>query len=217
MPSVGVVLGAGGLVGLGYHVHVLTDLQHQGILDIRDAEVVVGTSAGSLVAGLLTSGIELSDLRDALNPLADTQLSTALARLLALRTNSMASLKRPERPQRHLGERRQRVALWSASLFGEGEIDATEIARGFDQLLPDAWPSQLQVCSLERHTAERAVWHQHHTAPLPVAVAASCAVPGIFRPVTIDDHEYVDGGFWSPTNADVLLGRQLDQIGRAHV
>jgi NTE family protein len=40
---------------------------------------------------------------------------------------------------------------------------------------------------------------------VPDAVAASCAIPGYFRPVTIDGEVYIDGGVHSPTNADVLL------------
>ena len=211
-PRIGVVLGVGGLVGLGYHVHVLSDLRRRGLLDIDDAEVLVGTSAGSLVGGLLASGVTLDELRAAIDPSADSPLAGALARLLGLRASALAALKRPERPPRGLGERRSRAALWSTSLFADGDLDALDLARGFDALLPTAWPDRLQVCSLTRDTGIRAVWGPHRTTSLATAVAASCAVPGIFRPVDIAGELHVDGGFWSPTNADVLLGRHLDHV-----
>jgi NTE family protein len=44
------------------------------------------------------------------------------------------------------------------------------------------------------------------------AVAASCAIPGVNAPVAIGDRLYVDGGGWSPTNADVLAGQGLDLV-----
>ena len=44
------------------------------------------------------------------------------------------------------------------------------------------------------------------------AVAASCAIPVLARPVRIGRHRYVDGGVHSPTNADALAGQNLDLV-----
>ena len=49
-------------------------------------------------------------------------------------------------------------------------------------------------------------------APIHLAVAASCAVPGYFAPVGIGGRSYVDGGVHSPTNAAVLRGAGLDLV-----
>jgi NTE family protein len=49
-------------------------------------------------------------------------------------------------------------------------------------------------------------------ASLADAVAASCSIPGFYRPVQIGGHHYVDGGMWSTSNVDVLAGRDLDLV-----
>jgi NTE family protein len=50
-------------------------------------------------------------------------------------------------------------------------------------------------------------------APLQLAVGASCAMPGYFKSVSINGHEFVDGGIHSPTNADTLASQDdLDLV-----
>jgi NTE family protein len=59
---------------------------------------------------------------------------------------------------------------------------------------------------------ERRAWTKADGLPVQRAVASSCAVPGLFPPVTIDGDRYTDGGAWSPSNADVLAGEGLDAV-----
>jgi NTE family protein len=78
-----------------------------------------------------------------------------------------------------------------------------------------AWPSRdLLVCAVRRRDGRRVVFGAPGAPVVDVAtaVAASCAIPGYFRPVTIGGEAYVDGGVHSPTNADVLAGRGLDLV-----
>ena len=62
MKRVGLVLGAGGVVGQAYHSGVLAALEHDLGWDPRTAEVIVGTSAGSITGALLRNGVPASEL-----------------------------------------------------------------------------------------------------------------------------------------------------------
>jgi NTE family protein len=81
-------------------------------------------------------------------------------------------------------------------------------------LFPHDWPEQpLWLCAVRQSDGRRfAFGKQVPRPPLPDAVAASCAIPGFFSPVTINDEAFVDGGVHSPTNADVLSGEELDLV-----
>ena len=78
-----------------------------------------------------------------------------------------------------------------------------------------AWPERdLWICTVRRSDGRRVVFGRPGSpdAPLHLAIAASCAVPGYFAPVRIDDHTYVDGGVHSPTNAAILRRRGLGLV-----
>ena len=64
----------------------------------------------------------------------------------------------------------------------------------------------LSIYCTDARTGERVVYERESEVGLADAVTASCAVPGVMRPVRIDDRVLVDGGVVSPTNADVALG-----------
>jgi NTE family protein len=72
----------------------------------------------------------------------------------------------------------------------------------------------LWVVAMDYEAGHRVVFGREDapSAPLADAVMASCAIPGWFEPVTIDQRTYVDGGAWSATSADVLVGRGLDEV-----
>jgi NTE family protein len=95
-----------------------------------------------------------------------------------------------------------------------GRIDITERARGLDEHIGDRWPDGLRICAVRRTDADRVVFGRpgEPTVRLAPAVLASCAIPGYFKPVTIDGTEYVDGGVHSVTNADVLEEDGLDLV-----
>ncbi|MBA2625379.1 MAG: patatin-like phospholipase family protein [Acidimicrobiia bacterium] len=75
----------------------------------------------------------------------------------------------------------------------------------------DGWPGgDLRVTAVSVATGERSVWDAGSGVPLGRAVAGSCSVPGLFPPVQVGPERFVDGGVWSGSNADVLLGRGVD-------
>src|ERR1017187_1974773 len=61
-PKIGLVLGAGGVVGQAYQVGVLAALEREALWDPRDAEIIVGTSAGSVTGAAIRVGVPASDL-----------------------------------------------------------------------------------------------------------------------------------------------------------
>ncbi len=220
---VGLVLGGGGVTGLAYHAAALAAIEHDLGWDPRTADVVVGTSAGSLVGALLRRGVPASDL-SAIAVGADPESSPpAVVRALRERPDFppvrvMSLLGRPPRlPSVSM------VTAWlrrpwrfdpvsvAASVIPDGTLDLAEHAGAIEEVLGSAWPDRdLWLCTVRRRDMRRVVMGRDVTARLSRAVTASCAIPGYFRPVDIGGQEYVDGGVRSPTNADVLRRSELD-------
>jgi NTE family protein len=231
--TVGVVLGSGGLVGPTFHLAALSHLRDAGRLDPDNIDVIVGTSGGSIVASLLASGvpfdsllaafhvdqhaaepiepIEPSDANDAhdANDQRRADLDRAVECLLSLPALGWGRIQRPHIRRRDTPGFRQRLALRTSSMFGDGTIDAHHYAEPFSRLIGSPWPSQLRVCAVDLTTGVRAVFGPWSNVDLVEACAASCAVPGLFQPVYINGVPYSDGGFYSPTNADVLTTDEL--------
>jgi NTE family protein len=94
-----------------------------------------------------------------------------------------------------------------------GRLDLTVLGHQIDQL-DTRFDGRLRVVAVDRARGRRVVFGETSAPPATVgeAVQASCAVPGLFRPVTIGGRNYVDGGAWSPTNIDVLPARRGMQV-----
>lgn len=213
------VLGAGGLTGQAFHLGVLTALAKAADFDGRTADVVVGTSAGSLVAAALTAGF---DAADQVAMLHGGQVSAAgRKRLTTMRAQSAAlpQLAReagivgrgPLAPGALLAAARRPWSVRPGSvvsgLIPAGRNTTEGISRGIEQLHGHTWPgSQLRICAVRARDARRVIFGSPNAPVLDVgtAVAASCAIPGYFSPVFIDGQPYIDGGAHSPTNADVV-------------
>ena len=101
------------------------------------------------------------------------------------------------------------------ALLAPGRFDIEEQLAAITGLERAPWPDRdLWICAVRRRDGRRIVFGRPGSpvAPIHKAVAASCAVPGYFAPVTIGEHTYVDGGAHSPTNAAVLARRELDLV-----
>ncbi len=226
MTRVGLVLGAGGVVGQAYHAGVLAVLEHDFGFDPRSADLIVGTSAGSITGTLLRLGVRAEDLAawtvkaplsgdgDVLRQIADTEVPELapfrplelLRRPMRLPAVAMVqgALTRPWR---------FRPLAAAGVLMAPGRRDIGEQLAALRELEHPGWPEPpLWICAVHRHDGRRAVFGRPGSPapPIHLAVAASCAVPGYFAPVRIDGHTYVDGGVHSPTNAALLRGCGLD-------
>ncbi len=226
-PSIGLVLGAGGVVGQAYQAGVLAALERETSWDPRRAALVVGTSAGSVTGAALRVGVRATDLAASLYGVPTSRRGGAiLERILPadagpLPTPSVRTLLRPwNLPSPALLTRVARRPLAfrpevaAVTLMPRGQIDISERARGLDEHIGDRWPDGLRICAIRRSDGARVVFGRPGAPPtrLAAAVLASCAIPSYFRPVTIGGVEYVDGGVHSATNADVLKAEGLDLV-----
>jgi NTE family protein len=84
-----------------------------------------------------------------------------------------------------------------------------QFVAGFSYLAGQGWPERYACTAVDAESGEFVVWDVKAGAPLDRAVASSCAVPGIFAPITINGRRYVDGGMRSGTNADLAKGHDL--------
>src|SRR4051795_5660497 len=228
MTRIGLVLGGGGVVGQAYHSGVLAVLEHDFGFDARRADLIVGTSAGSITGTLLRFGVSAEDLAawtgkaplsgddDVLRHIAETEVpELAPFRPLQL-------LRRPLRlPGRHLLQHalvrplQFRPLAAGMTLVAPGRHDIVEQLAALREVEGPRWPdAPLWICAVHRRDGRRVVFGRPGAPPAPIhlAVAASCAVPGYFAPVQIGRHSYVDGGVHSPTNAAVLRGAGLDLV-----
>jgi NTE family protein len=219
--KIGLVLGAGGVTGSAYLAGALAVIEHDLGWDPRTADVIVGTSAGALVGGLLRSGV----------PTVDLAAWTVGVELPDDASALLRSFERPELdpvvPREFL--RLPRVpnpqAVWSAMRhprrFDPLRALMTHLADGgrdlspFVEFLGHGWPADpLYCCAVRRRDGHRVVFGRNDPPAdgLAAAVAASCAVPGYFAPVDVDGDLYLDGGIASTTNADALVDAELDLV-----
>jgi NTE family protein len=221
-PRVGLVLGAGGVAGLAFHAGVLAALEAVTGWDPRRATIMVGTSAGSITATALRAGLSAGDLfarsegrppsedgRQLLSPVGEA-VSPAMRSSGRVRPPAELAARLARAATRPLAARPMALL---AGLVPAGAGDTELIATGIRGLLPGSSPRDaLWVCAVRERDGRLVVFGRDDQLPLPEAVAASCAIPGFFRPVTIGGEVFVDGAVHSPTNADVLTGCDLDLV-----
>jgi NTE family protein len=194
----GLVLGGGGVTGIAWMTGLLAGLAEAGI-DLSEADVVVGTSAGSVVGAQILSGPTLEDLYAA-------QLTDPTGELAA-RMGATAMLRFITAALWPGDEQRARARLGRAALKAR-TVPEAERRAVIERRLPSAeWPERsLLITSVDAETGELRVFDRDSGVPLPEAVAASCAVPLVWPPITIGGRRYMDGGVRSATNADLATG-----------
>lgn len=226
MSRVGLVLGAGGIVGHAFHAGVLAGLEAATGYDPRGAEILVGTSAGSLIAALLRAGFSTGDLQANARGRA---LSSAGEQLLA-QMGSQGEIPVPSLSHADFahGPAAARVLLaavrrpWSvrlgalaAGLLPAGTVSTDGLQRGLGRLFREGWPSlPTWICAVRLDDGRLTAFGRTGSPPAEIgqAVAASCAIPAFFKPVEIHGRRFVDGGTHSVTNADLLAREDLDLV-----
>jgi NTE family protein len=197
------VLAGGGVAGIAWELGVLRGLQDAdpALADrVLAADLVVGTSAGSAVAAQITSGVPLADLydRQLSTESAEIEVELNMDELLARFTAATADVIDQDEAMRAIGA----LALDTRTV--DEPVRKAAIAARLP--VPD-WPDQpVLLPAIDALTGELAVFSRDSGVALVDAVAASCAVPGIWPPVTINGRRYIDGGVSSATHADLAAG-----------
>ena len=213
----GLVLGAGGVIGHAWHAGVLAGLAEGTGWDPRRADRVVGTSAGSVVSAILRAGLHPADIfaRATGQPVSEEGRQIVVRGFGTSGPVTPPPFRRPPVTRlspaaprtvlRALNPLNPRLGLLTGAL-PRGTTDTATISEGIGRLHAGGWPEQpLWVCAVRLRDGSRVVFGRDRTdAPVGQAVAASCAIPGYYAPVSIDGVDHVDGGVHSPTNADVV-------------
>jgi len=197
------VLGGGGITGIAWELGVVAGLAEAGV-DLTSADLVVGTSAGSVVGAQLTSGTPVEELyATQLEPPAAESLAR-LSRPVLARYALAALLARRDGVafRRRVGALARKAA--DAGLTPSEEERRAAIA---SRLPGDRWPDRpLLLTAVDAESGEFTEFTRDSGVELVAAVGASCAVPGVYPPVHVHGRRYVDGGMRSPANADLARG-----------
>jgi NTE family protein len=200
------VLAGGGLTGIGWEVGILAGLANKGVRPGDDADLIIGTSAGAVVGTRLAQGADLDALyhEQLIEPHASIERAASLdSELLTEIFEEMLSAE-GDATERH---RRVGALALAADTISEEDRLAVIAAR----LPAPHWPQQrLHIIAVDAHSGETEVFDAESGVSLVEAVAASCAVPGVWPPTTIAGRRYLDGGTRSTDNADLAAG--FDQI-----
>ena len=197
------VLGGGGITGIAWEIGVLAGLAEAGI-DLTGADLVVGTSAGSVVGAQITSGAPLEEMyaRQLEPPVQERVARMTRGTLIRYGWAMVASRGRDVEFRRRIGA----LAL-AAEAAGLTPTEQERLEVIGSRLVSREWPErELVITAVDAATGEFRTFDRKSGVPLVHAVAASCAVPGVYPPVTIDDRRYVDGGMRSAANADLVHG-----------
>ncbi|OMC17872.1 patatin-like phospholipase family protein [Mycobacterium colombiense] len=196
------VLAGGGIAGIAWETGVLRGIADESPAVARllvESDVLVGTSAGSAVAAQLSSGHTLDELFDRqvaewsaeIDSGVDVETITELF-LTALAEPYEETLDRTRQQMQRIGA----VALATETV--PAPVRREVIAR---RLPSHDWPdSELRLTAIDVETGELTVFDRESGVDLVDAVAASCAVPGAWPPVTIAGRHYMDGGVASAVN-----------------
>jgi NTE family protein len=226
---VGLVLGAGGVQGGAWLTGGLDALAERTGWDPASADVIVGTSAGSMISSLIAAGIppwfmvahsegetfeQMTDVQG--EPVEEASRSAgavferAPGAIPFFPGSLPLVLRSLLRPQRHT------PAGVLSGWLPRGVISNEPLREIIRSAVPGRWTRHPNhwVVACDYSTGHRVAFGRGSAprARLEDAVAASCAIPGFYRPVRIAGRSYVDGGIWSTSNLDVVRGLELDLV-----
>ncbi|HEY0814674.1 MAG TPA: patatin-like phospholipase family protein [Pseudonocardia sp.] len=208
------VLGGGGAAGNAWEIGVIAGLLACG-LDVTDADLIVGTSAGATAAAQITSTTRPAELFADILAAAALQPRTApvgfdrghspmsAAAYMETTNDIIRAAENPADMRRKMG-----AAALETDATSDNAAQARRRAVVAARLPGQHWPQQpVQIVAVDAHTGEPVVFDRHSGVDLVDAVAASTANGfGAFPPYRVGDHRYVDGGYRANENADLAAG-----------
>ena len=223
-PRIGLVLGAGGVLGGAWMAGALAALQDKVPVPLGEVDLIIGTSAGSVLTAALRCGIEVSDIVAHQRGVPPSYLRD--------HAELDGGGAMPPRPRMRMGSPRlaltaalspHRVYPWAAASAwlpqGRGTHEAVHgmvsAMVGHAANGPGRRPGERTwIIAMDYRTGRRIAFGREGapSASLPDAVVASCSIPGWFRPAVIGGREYVDGGIRSTTSLDLASAVDLDEV-----
>ena len=228
-PRVGLVLGAGGVIGGAWLTGALHAIASESGWDPGTADYIVGTSAGSMIGALIASGVPPWFMVAHSAGETFEGLSDARGEEAGKADRSAGATFKIDRTGLGLGPGSMRLGLASlthpfrytpmAVLSGwlpRGIISTEPLKDTVRRACADDWAPHPNywAMAVDYATGRRVALGRAGSpaAKLPDAVAASCAIPGFYRSVEIGGRRYIDGGVYSPSNLDVLRTEPLDLV-----
>ncbi|MCY4492609.1 MAG: patatin-like phospholipase family protein [Acidimicrobiaceae bacterium] len=220
MFTVGLVLGAGGAVGDPWHCGVLSRLESEVGWDPREADLIVGTSAGAFTAVGLRSGISAADR---VARVRDEPVSPQAAETYS-RVSTEFDEPAVERDWRPLSVEMSLKALWPPWKLDPVRAALGVVPRGtrcgitsqkrMNELHPGRWTKMpTWIVAVRAGDGRRIVFGRDDVrGTIGQAVQASSAVPGVYVPAQVGEVEYIDGGVHSATNADLTATLGFDVV-----
>lgn len=241
-PRIGLVLGAGGVLGNAYLGGAMAALWEVTGWEPRTATALIGTSAGSVQAALYGAGMpalfglwrsrggrlpeetlraghgdsgdDFSLTEEGPDPGEEQDLREIFTPARRLPRIGPASAGLAVRSL--LRPWAYRPEITATAWLPEGVLTNAAVGKAIRRLVPSGWVAHPRtwIVGLNLRTGERTVFGAPGAprAHLDRAVRASCAIPGFYRPIRIGRDRYVDGGMHSPSNADLANGLDLDLV-----
>lgn len=222
-PRRGLVLGAGGVLGASWTMGALSALKELVGLEASRAEVLVGTSAGAVLASFAGRGVSTEQLArhqrgvsSPGDPTIDYDYDEARPLPPSPRWGTIGSRQLLAATARRPRSVTPAAALSAMLPEGRGSLDPIgRLVRGPAGEEPE-WPQspQVWIVATDFETGRRTVFGTEGApeATVSQAVMASCAIPAWYRPMVIGGRRYVDGGACSATSADLLAKLELDEV-----
>lgn len=200
MTRTALVLGGGGALGIAWETGVLAGLQRAGV-DVTAADLLVGTSAGSVVSTQIAQGHSLDELVDRhLESQPDgieANMDFDPQTLLSIFQKWAALPEVTEKDCAEIGT----MALAARTVSEDSWVTS------FAELIDADWPNrELLLTAVDAESGKFRAWSKDDGIDVRRAVAASCAVPGMFPCVSFNGRRYQDGGVRSGTSADLTKG-----------
>ncbi|MEU9793274.1 patatin-like phospholipase family protein [Streptomyces sparsogenes] len=210
------VLGPGGRLGTAWTAGLAAGLRDFGV-DLGEADLIVGTSAGAIVGAVLATGQDPSRLATLPAQRSADPSSAPRRPDPAVRGAVFAVLGEPGLAPADARRKVSRIALETVDAEAENRLIAQRTAL----IAAESWPRRpLLIPAVDTETGEPIVWDAAAGVPLVRAVAASSAFPGVEPPVAVDGRHYMDGALRDGTNADLAAGARtvvvIDPLAHRH-
>jgi NTE family protein len=193
------VLGGGGVIGTAWMAGLAAGLRRHGV-DLGDADMIIGTSAGAIVGAMLATDRDLDQLAALPEELHDDSSQNApdFRRLRKIRGVLGDSSLDDATARRNVAE----LVRDAPTSSEERQVKIMSTLIG-----STAWPDRdLRIIASDAETGERIIWQQKDNVPLTAAVASSAAFPGLYPFITINGRQYMDGSLRGGIHIDLAEG-----------